>query len=134
VGNLYRLRDAGSIGTHNFAGGTFWTLDELGAVCADARTNGLAIHMDGARLFNACVALAVLAAAYAAQVDSVWIDFTKGLGAPIGAVGRTFVFERPAQAENGLSRIGPRNPCEERVVLRSSLVLAGTIARINDCI
>jgi threonine aldolase len=72
--------------THNFAGGTFWTLDELGAVSADARTHGLAIHMDGARLLNACVASGVPAAAYAAQVDSVWIDFTKGLGAPIGAV------------------------------------------------
>jgi len=72
--------------THNFAGGTFWTLDELGAVCTDARANGLAIHMDGARLLNACVASGGTAAAYAAHVDSVWIDFTKGLGAPIGAV------------------------------------------------
>ena len=42
--------------------------------------------MDGARLLNACVASKVPAAAYAAQVDSVWSDFTKGLGAPIGAV------------------------------------------------
>jgi threonine aldolase len=42
--------------------------------------------MDGARLLNACVAAGVPAAAYAAHGDSVWIDFTKGLGAPIGAV------------------------------------------------
>lgn len=82
--------------THNFAGGTFWMLDELSAVSADARNSGLAVHMDGARLLNACVASGVSAAAYAAQVDSLWIDFTKGLGAPIGAVlagSRAFIEE-----------------------------------------
>ena len=42
--------------------------------------------MDGARLLNACVASGVSAAAFASHVDSLWIDFTKGLGAPIGAV------------------------------------------------
>ena len=72
--------------THNFAGGTVWSLDELGAVSDVARAQGLALHMDGARLLNACVATGVSAAAYASHVDSVWIDFTKGLGAPIGAV------------------------------------------------
>lgn len=72
--------------THNFAGGTTWSLEELSAVSAAARARGLSIHMDGARLLNACVARKVSAEAFASQVDSVWIDFTKGLGAPIGAV------------------------------------------------
>lgn len=72
--------------THNFAGGTVWPLDALAAVSNAARAEGLTLHMDGARLLNACVATGVAAADYAALVDSVWIDFTKGLGAPIGAV------------------------------------------------
>jgi threonine aldolase len=72
--------------THNFGGGSVWTLDELRAVCELARTHGLRIHMDGARLMNAVVATGIPAREFAAQVDSVWIDFTKGLGAPVGAV------------------------------------------------
>lgn len=72
--------------THNFAGGTTWSLDKLSAVSTAAHAQGLAMHMDGARLLNACIATGVSAADFASQVDSVWVDFTKGLGAPIGAV------------------------------------------------
>ena len=72
--------------THNFGGGSIWALAELTAVSDAARAEGLALHMDGARLLNACVASGVAAADFAEQVDSVWLDFTKGLGAPIGAV------------------------------------------------
>jgi threonine aldolase len=72
--------------THNFGGGTVWSLGELGAISRLAKSEGLAVHMDGARLLNACVATSVSPASFAALVDSVWIDFTKGLGAPIGAV------------------------------------------------
>ena len=72
--------------THNFAGGTIWPLDGLAAVAAVAHDAGMAVHMDGARLLNAVVASATSARDYCAHVDSVWICFTKGLGAPIGAV------------------------------------------------
>ena len=72
--------------THNFGGGAVWTREELAAVAACARSRGVPVHMDGARLMNACVASGVPAAAFAAEVDTLWIDFTKGLGAPIGAV------------------------------------------------
>jgi threonine aldolase len=72
--------------THNFGGGAIWSLAELQAVSALARARGLALHMDGARLMNAVVASGTPAAAFAACVDSVWLDFTKGLGAPLGAV------------------------------------------------
>lgn len=72
--------------THNFGGGAVWTRDELAAVATRARSRGVPVHMDGARLMNACVARSVAAAAFAAEVDTLWIDFTKGLGAPIGAV------------------------------------------------
>ena len=72
--------------THNFGGGAVWKPEELRAVSACARGRGVPVHMDGARLLNACVASGVPAAEFAAPVDSLWIDFTKGLGAPIGAV------------------------------------------------
>ena len=72
--------------THNFGGGAVWPLEALDAVATCARARGVPLHMDGARLLNACTALGAPAAAVAERVDSVWIDFTKGLGAPIGAV------------------------------------------------
>jgi len=72
--------------THNFAGGTVWPLERYRAVAALARQHGVAAHTDGARLMNAVVASGVEAAAWAAPVDTIWVDFTKGLGAPTGAV------------------------------------------------
>ncbi len=72
--------------THVFGGGTVWPLDQLQAVSDVARVHGLATHLDGARLLNASVASGVPAASYAASFDSAWIDLTKGLGCPVGAV------------------------------------------------
>jgi threonine aldolase len=72
--------------THNFAGGTVWPLDRYRAVAALAREQGVAVHTDGARLMNAVVASGVDAATWAEPVDTIWVDFTKGLGAPTGAV------------------------------------------------
>ena len=72
--------------THNFGGGAVWPLAALQAVAACASKRGVPVHMDGARLLNACAASGVAAAEFAAAVDSLWLDFTKGLGAPIGAV------------------------------------------------
>jgi threonine aldolase len=71
--------------TSNLGGGAIWPLAQLEDVCALARTHGMKTHMDGARLLNAVVASGVDAARYAAPFDSVWIDFSKGLGAPVGA-------------------------------------------------
>jgi threonine aldolase len=70
--------------THMAAGGVPWELDELRAVRVGARS--LPIHMDGARLFNAEVATAVPAAAYAAEVTTVMTCLSKGLCAPVGSV------------------------------------------------
>jgi threonine aldolase len=72
--------------TANIGGGAVWPLEQLNAVVAVAREQGWSTHMDGARLMNACVAAAVDPAEMAAGFDSVWLDFTKGLGAPLGAV------------------------------------------------
>ena len=72
--------------TANRGGGACWTKAELDDVAAVARAHDLVLHMDGARLMNAAVKLGVPAAAQCEHIDSVWIDFTKGLGAPLGAV------------------------------------------------
>ena len=72
--------------THNYGGGSVWPIERLREVGAVARKMGLSIHMDGARLFNAVVASGVAAKDYAAVADSVWIDLSKGLGCPVGAV------------------------------------------------
>jgi threonine aldolase len=71
--------------TSNLGGGSIWPLDTIREICAVAREHGLASHMDGARLLNAVVATGVSAKDYAAPFDSLWIDFSKGLGAPVGA-------------------------------------------------
>jgi threonine aldolase len=71
--------------TSNLGGGTIWPLETIQEVCGVAKEHGLARHMDGARLFNAVVATGIPARDYAAPFDSVWIDFSKGLGAPVGA-------------------------------------------------
>ncbi len=72
--------------TANIGGGAVWPLEQLNAVVSVAREQGWATHMDGARLMNACVAASVAPAEMVAGFDSVWLDFTKGLGAPLGAV------------------------------------------------
>ena len=72
--------------TANLGGGAIWPLPILRDVGAVAHAAGLLTHMDGARLLNACVASGVSAAEYAHGFDSVWIDFSKGLGAPGGAI------------------------------------------------
>jgi threonine aldolase len=72
--------------TANLGGGTIWPRDTLGEIADIAHENGLATHMDGARLLNATIATGIDPAVMASGYDSVWLDFTKGLGAPLGAV------------------------------------------------
>jgi len=72
--------------TANIGGGTIWKKAALEEVVEIAKSHGLATHMDGARLLNACVATGIPARDMAAGWDSAWIDFSKGLGAPIGGV------------------------------------------------
>jgi threonine aldolase len=72
--------------TANMGGGSVWPLARVNAVAQVAKAHGLVTHMDGARLMNAVVASGVAARDFAEHYDTVWIDFTKGLGAPVGAV------------------------------------------------
>ena len=72
--------------THNMAGGTVLPLAEIANIAQFAKTNGLKMHLDGARLWNACVASGNSVADYACYFDSVSMCFSKGLGAPIGSI------------------------------------------------
>jgi threonine aldolase len=71
--------------TANLCGGTVWPLDRVRGVLAIAREHGLRTHLDGARLMNAVVASGIEADRWASDFHTAWIDFTKGLGAPVGA-------------------------------------------------
>jgi threonine aldolase len=72
--------------THNAAGGTFYPLATLQAVGAFARRKGLALHIDGARIFNAVTASGVQARTICAETDTITFCLSKGLGAPVGAM------------------------------------------------
>ena len=71
--------------THNEAGGTVWSLDSMRSVTAVARDLGLAVHLDGARLWNATAASGISLDRYADTADTVNVCFSKGLGAPVGS-------------------------------------------------
>jgi threonine aldolase len=72
--------------THNRGGGAVVPLARLQAVAAVAREQGVAVHLDGARLWNAAVATGVAVREWAATADSVMMCFSKGLGAPVGSI------------------------------------------------
>ncbi len=72
--------------TTNMGGGRVWPLEQMREVLGVAREHGMRAHLDGARLLNAVVASGVSAADYASGFDTAWLDFSKGLGAPVGAV------------------------------------------------
>jgi threonine aldolase len=72
--------------TLGLGGGKVWPLAELQAISAFARETGRAIHMDGARLWNAHVASGVALATYGALTDTVSVCVSKGLGAPAGSI------------------------------------------------
>ncbi len=72
--------------TTNLGGGRVWPLETVRGVLEVARRCELRAHLDGARLMNAVVASGVPASDWASGFDTAWVDFTKGLGAPVGAV------------------------------------------------
>jgi threonine aldolase len=72
--------------THNVAGGRIFPLEEFAAVAAEARSLGLKVHLDGARLFNAAVATGIPAREWCEQAGTVSVCSSKGLGAPVGSL------------------------------------------------
>lgn len=71
--------------TQNRGGGSVWPLERVASVAHAARTHDLRIHIDGARLWNACAATGLKPSDYAAHADTVSVCFSKGLGAPAGS-------------------------------------------------
>jgi threonine aldolase len=91
--------------TTNFSGGSIWPLGQMRAVRDACQSRGLKSHIDGARLLNAVAATGIDAADYCEGWDSAWIDLSKGLGCPVGAVlcgARAFI----AQAWQWKYRLG----------------------------
>ncbi|MFZ1745986.1 MAG: low-specificity L-threonine aldolase [Nitrospirales bacterium] len=72
--------------THNVGGGSIYSLEVIHQIAEVARTRGLSLHLDGARLFNAVVSTGVAAADYARPFDTVSFCLSKGLGAPVGSM------------------------------------------------
>jgi threonine aldolase len=71
--------------THNRGGGSIWPIDPIAEIREVADESGLRMHLDGARLMNACVATGRSPSEYARYFDTVSICFSKGLGAPVGS-------------------------------------------------
>ena len=72
--------------THNRAGGTVVSVEQTRAVCSVAHAAGVPVHVDGARIFNAALALGVDAATLVADADSAMFSLSKGLSAPVGSM------------------------------------------------
>jgi threonine aldolase len=71
--------------TQNRGGGSVWPVERIAAISETARELGLKMHLDGARIMNACVASGTSPKEYARHFDSTTICFSKGLGAPVGS-------------------------------------------------
>ena len=82
--------------THNRGGGSVWTLEQFRSVAAAAREHELSVHVDGARLFNACVVAGYSPRVFLESADTASVCFSKGLGAPVGSalVGSSAFIER----------------------------------------
>jgi threonine aldolase len=82
--------------THNVAGGVITPPEVFNQVCDKSHDAGLRVHLDGARIFNASIALGIPVAQLTAKVDTVMFCLSKGLGAPVGSmlVGTTELMDR----------------------------------------
>ncbi len=72
--------------THNMAGGTIYTESQIREICQNAHSQGVPVHMDGARIFNAATSLGTSVASLCKPCDSVMFCLSKGLGAPVGSM------------------------------------------------
>jgi len=72
--------------TSNLGGGRVWSIEAIQAVAQAARAHDLILHLDGARIMNAVVASGISAREFCRPFDSAWVDLSKGLGCPVGAV------------------------------------------------
>ncbi len=91
--------------THNFGGGTVQPIDEIAKLSSATHARGIAMHLDGARIWNAHVASGVSCAEYGKHFDTISVCLSKGLGAPIGSV-MLSTKERVAEARIWRKRYG----------------------------
>ncbi len=91
--------------THNFGGGTVQPIDEIAKLSSAAHARGIAMHLDGARIWNAHVASGVSCAEYGKHFDTISVCLSKGLGAPIGSI-MLSTKERVAEARIWRKRYG----------------------------
>ena len=91
--------------THNFGGGTVQPIDEIAKLSSAAHARGIAMHLDGARIWNAHVASSVSFSEYGKHFDTISVCLSKGLGAPIGSV-MLSTKERVAEARIWRKRYG----------------------------
>ena len=118
--------------THTRAGGTVLSPERTAELAAAAQSHGAYVHLDGARLFNAAVALGVPVAELAARANTVAVSLNKGLGAPMGAIlaGRTQVIEL---AHETLRRLGGASVHKAGIAAAAALVALDTqVDRLAD--
>lgn len=85
-GHYVRTRLVSLENTHNRGGGRVYPIEEIDRIADWARSRGLALHLDGARLMNAVVASGIPAARWASHFDTISLCFSKGLGGPVGSI------------------------------------------------
>jgi threonine aldolase len=117
--------------THNFGGGTVQPIDEIAKLSSAAHARGIAMHLDGARIWNAHVASGVSFTEYGKHFDTISVCLSKGLGAPIGSV-MLSTKERVAEARIWRKRYGAGMRQVGIIAAAAIFALDNNIARLAD--
>jgi threonine aldolase len=117
--------------THNFGGGTVQPIEEIAKLSSAAHARGIAMHLDGARIWNAHVASGVSFAEYGKHFDTISVCLSKGLGAPIGSV-MLSTKERIAEARIWRKRYGAGMRQVGIIAAAAHYALDNNIARLAE--
>jgi threonine aldolase len=117
--------------THNFGGGTVQPIEEIAKLSSAAHARGIAMHLDGARIWNAHVASGVAFAEYGKHFDTISVCLSKGLGAPIGSVMLSSK-ERVAEARIWRKRYGAGMRQVGIIAAAAHYALDNNIARLAE--
>ena len=117
--------------THNFGGGTVQSIDEIKKLSHWAAQNGISLHLDGARIWNAHIASGVSFAEYGKHFDTISVCLSKGLGAPIGSI-MISSRERVAEARIWRKRYGAGMRQVGIIAAAAHYALDNNIARLAE--
>ena len=117
--------------THNFGGGTVQPIEEIAKLSTAAHARGIAMHLDGARIWNAHVASGVAFTEYGKHFDTISVCLSKGLGAPIGSV-MLSTKDRVAEARIWRKRYGAGMRQVGIIAAAAHYALDNNIARLAD--